>query len=141
MEKRGIGKDLPSLDLIFTEMMENPKSKEAGCAAFFVGFVRGETKEGKAVEGLFFESYEKKALEAFDSIIQSLESRPGITEVRIYHKVGDLKVGDKIVIISVMGGHREQVFPVLAEAVERMKLEATIWKKEITPEKSYWIEY
>lgn len=141
MEKKGIAEKLPPIDSIFADIISKPKSKEAGCAAIFIGFVRGKTEKGSSVERLYFESYEKKALEAFDSIIQSLENKEGIVDVRIYHRIGDLKVGDPIVIISVAGGHREQVFPVLAEAVERMKSEATIWKKEFTAGESYWVKH
>jgi len=44
----------------------------------------------------------------------------------------------------VAGAHRQNVFPVLEEAVERYKKEATIFKKEYTIDKtgapkSHWI--
>jgi molybdopterin synthase catalytic subunit len=45
--------------------------------------------------------------------------------------------------VLVAGGHREDVFPVLREAVGRYKKEAPIFKKEHVKEKgkvkSYWV--
>jgi molybdopterin synthase catalytic subunit len=39
----------------------------------------------------------------------------------------------------VAGAHREEVFKTLRDAVERMKREVAIWKKEITDEGEYWV--
>jgi molybdopterin synthase catalytic subunit len=50
--------------------------------------------------------------------------------VQIHHLTGDFNVGDDLVYVAVAGSHREQVFPVLREAVERYKNEAPIFKKE-----------
>ena len=63
----------------------------------------------------------------------------GIIDVRIHHIVGELEVGEDIVYIVVAGSHRSEVFKVLREAVERMKREAAIWKKEITDLGEYWV--
>jgi len=65
--------------------------------------------------------------------------RPGIVDVRIHHVIGELEVGEDIVYVVVAGGHRSEVFEVLREAVERMKREAAIWKKEITDRGEYWV--
>ena len=53
--------------------------------------------------------------------------------------MGELEVGEDIVYIIVAGAHRDQVFKALRDAVERMKKEAAIWKKEITASEEYWV--
>lgn len=60
-------------------------------------------------------------------------------DVRIHHVVGELGVGEDIVYIVVAGSRRDEVFEVLREAVERMKNEAAIWKKEVTDLGEYWV--
>lgn len=63
--------------------------------------------------------------------------------VQIHHLLGEFKVGEDLVYVLVAGEHRQQVFPVLEEAVERYKREAPVFKKEsvITREgraKAFW---
>jgi molybdopterin synthase catalytic subunit len=60
-----------------------------------------------------------------------LKKKPGIVDVQIHHLVGKFEVGEDLVYVLVAGAHRQQVFPVLEEAVERYKKEAPIFKKEL----------
>jgi len=39
----------------------------------------------------------------------------------------------------VLGEHRQDVFPILSETVERVKRDVPIWKKEFTTKDSYWV--
>ncbi|MCL2642505.1 MAG: molybdenum cofactor biosynthesis protein MoaE [Candidatus Bathyarchaeota archaeon] len=117
---------------------------KTGAIGLFIGVVRGETFDGKAkVEKLTLEAYEEKADEVLSKICDDLTHNPGIVDVQIHHFTGEFNVGDDLVYVAVAGAHREQVFPVLREAVERYKSEAPIFKKEhIITEKGkseYWV--
>ena len=64
--------------------------------------------------------------------------------MQIHHFVGDFSVGEDLVYVLVAGAHRQNVFPVLEEAVERYKKDAPIFKKEYIIDKtgatkSYWV--
>ena len=64
--------------------------------------------------------------------------------MQIHHFLGEFDVGEDLVYVLVAGSHRQNVFPVLAEAVERYKKEAPIFKKEYVisekgTRKEYWI--
>ena len=116
---------------------------KAGAIALFIGVVRGETLKGKQVKKLELEAYQEKANEVLANICKDLKNREGIVEVQIHHLLGEFSVGEDLVYVSVAGSHRENVFPVLEEAVDRYKKEAPIFKKEyIVNEKgettSYW---
>lgn len=50
----------------------------------------------------------------------------------LHHKTGVIKAGEDIVYIVITSGHRKELFPALSEAIERIKAEAPIWKKEFT---------
>jgi molybdopterin synthase catalytic subunit len=117
---------------------------KAGALATFIGVVRGETLDGKTVKKLELEAYEEKANEVLGNICRELRERQGVIDVQIHHFVGEFGVGEDLVYVVVAGAHRQNVFPVLEETVERYKKEATIFKKEYVLDKtgateSYWV--
>ena len=130
------------------DLIKNVKDKQtfqkAGAIALFIGVVRGETPKGEKVQKLELEAYEEKANEALSNICNDLERREGIVDVQIHHLLGEFRVSEDLVYVLVVGAHRENVFPVLKEAVERYKREAPIFKKEyVTDEKgeitAHWV--
>jgi len=134
---------LSLLDLL-KSVKDNPDFRKAGALAMFIGVVRGETLGGDTVKKLELEAYEEKANEALGNICKELRGREGIIDVQIHHFVGEFSVGEDLVYVVVAGVHRHNVFPVLEEAVERYKKEATIFKKEYVidetgAKKSYWV--
>ena len=128
-----------SLDSILEDVRRNPEIGKAGAIACFIGIVRGEGVKGGRVKKLLLEAYEEQAEKSLARIAEELLKVDGIIDVRIHHIVGELEVGEDIVYIVVAGSHRGEVFKVLREAVERMKREAAIWKKEITDLGEYWV--
>ena len=129
-------------------LIEMIKSKEgfkkAGAIAMFMGVVRGENEAGEKVQKLEIEAYEEKANEVLSTICQDLKKREGIVDVQIRHFLGEFSVGEDLVYVLVAGSHRENVFPVLREAVERYKKEVPIFKKEFAVNregeaKAYWV--
>ena len=131
------------LDLI-SNAKKNNKFNEAGAIAVFIGVVRGETLDGKKVVNLKMEAYEEKANEVLTTISKELSERPGIVDVQVHHLLGEFNVGEDVVYVSVAGSHREEVFCVLREAVERYKKEAPVFKKERVvdaegAESEYWV--
>ncbi len=116
---------------------------EAGAIALFIGIVRGKTRN-KKVRKLELEAYEEKANEVLESICKDLSKREGIVDVQIHHMLGEFQVGEELVYVLVAGAHRDKIFLVLQEAVERYKKEVPIFKKEyVTSEegktKAYWV--
>ena len=132
-----------ALDLL-SATKKNAKFEKAGAIGVFIGVVRGENAEGQKVVNLTMEAYEEKANEVLLTIREDLLQRPGIVDVQIHHLLGEFNVGEDVVYVSVAGAHREEVFSVLREAVERYKREAPIFKKERVftdkgEESEYWV--
>lgn len=134
--------------LSINDVLESIKCRKdfsrAGAIGLFIGVVRGETfEEGAKVEKLTLEAYEEKTNEVLGKICDDLTHKNGIVDVQIHHFIGEFNVGDDLVYVAVAGSHREQVFSVLHEAVERYKGEAPLFKKEhiITGKgkSAYWI--
>ena len=90
------------------------------------------------------EAYEEKANEVLSAISKDLSGKPGIVDVQVHHLLGEFSVGEDVVYVSVAGSHRDEVFSVLREAVERYKKEAPVFKKEKIVnaegvESEYWV--
>lgn len=136
-------------ELSLSELLKSVKAKadihKAGALATFIGVVRGKAPDGRNVEKLELEAYEEEANRILGEICEELKKREGIVDVQIHHFVGEFEVGEDIVYVVVAGAHRENVFGVLREAVERYKHEAPVFKKEHIVDKagiskeSYWV--
>ena len=129
---------------LMNALRANPDFHKAGAVALFVGVARGETVEKETVEKLELEAYAEKADAVLESICRDLMTKPGIVDVQIHHLVGTFEIGEELVYVAVAGGHRQNVFRVLEEAVERYKHEAPIFKKEhvidkVGKRKAYWV--
>ena len=120
---------------LLRSVRDKPNFHKAGALAVFVGVVRGETSGGETVKRLKLEAYEEKANEILEKICEDLRKREGVIDVQIHHFVGEFDVGEDLVYVVVAGAHRQNVFPVLEEAVERYKGEAPIFKKEYVIDK------
>lgn len=125
--------------LTINDLVNKAKAEEdfrkAGAIALFIGVVRGENPSGEDVEKIEIEAYEEVARDSLIKICEDLKKREGIVDVQIHHFIGEFNVGEDLVYVLVAGSRRENVFPVLVEAVERYKKEAPIFKKEYTVDK------
>jgi len=119
-----------SLPELMDSIKKNDEFNKTGAIALFIGVARGENNEGQKVQKLTLEAYEEKAAEVLENICVDLKEKPGIVDVQIHHLLGEFKVGEDLVYVSVAGSHRPEVFSVLREAVERYKHEAPVFKKE-----------
>lgn len=112
--------------------------ERCGAMGIFVGFVRKES-EGKTVSRLEYEAYDEMLNEKVREIEERIKQMRGIVNARIYHKRGVLMPGEDIVYVTVMGEHRKDIWEPLKKAVELMKKELPIWKKEVYEDGEVWV--
>ena len=130
--------DRYTLDDLIKRIRQEPQIRKAGAIGTFTGIVReldGDTKTDR----LEFEKYEPEASKVLEKIREDLKQKEGILEVLIHHKTGVIEAGEDIVYIVIASVHRTELFPALSEAIERVKAEAPIWKKEITEKEEFWV--
>jgi len=129
------------IDKIFAQLAEHANYHQAGAVASFTGIVREDPVQSGTgnVSHLEYEAYSEIALAKLQEIRQSMLKHPGIIEVSIHHIIDKLEVGEPSLFVAVLGKHRREVFAVLAETVERVKMEVPIWKKEFTEKGAYWV--
>jgi molybdopterin synthase catalytic subunit len=104
---------------------EKSDFKDLGMILIHNGIVRSTSKDGKSVKGMHL-TYDKKKL---TSLIDELNRRGGITEIKVWINEGHLNVGDDIMYAFVAGRFRTTVIPVLEELVTRIKKEVVSEKE------------
>ena len=113
-------------------------SDAAGGLVQFVGTVRNQTK-GKRVLQLEFEAYAPMAVLEMRKIAeQALEKWP-VLHISILHRVGVLQVGEIPVVITVACAHRGAAFEAGQFAIDTLKENVPIWKKEIFEDGETWV--
>ncbi len=100
-----------------------------GAVVVFVGNVRNSFG-GRAVERITYAAYPAMAERRLERIVNELEAAEPGTRVEVVHGLGTLEVGDASVVIATASAHRRQAYEVNRLALERLKAEVPIWKRE-----------
>ncbi len=123
-----------TLHTLIDSVRSHPSINKAGAILTFTGIVRGDAL------ALEFDIYNGQAQQRIDSIIHDLVDIEGIVDVKIHHKAGRIERGEDIVYIVVAAAHRQEGFKALRDAIERLKEEVPIWKKELTEHGDRWVD-
>jgi molybdopterin synthase catalytic subunit len=101
-----------------------------GAIVVMSGTVRHQT-DGKPVVALEYQAYEPMALQIFRQIATDIHQRwSEATRVVIHHRTGRLEIGEISVLIAVGCPHRAEAFEACQYAIDTLKHNAPIWKKE-----------
>src|SRR5262249_39685559 len=80
---------------------------------------------------LEYEAYPEMAERALARIADEIEAAlPGV-RLAILHRTGALVPGDVAVVIAAAAPHRGEAFDACRRAIERLKVDVPIWKREI----------
>ena len=110
-----------------------------GALTTFTGIVR-DNNLGKQVTRLEYQAYPKMVLSILARIIEGIEADLPGTRVAIVHRDGVLAVGDIAVVIAASSPHRDAAFQACRRAIEELKADVPIWKKEVYPDGHTWRE-
>jgi molybdopterin synthase catalytic subunit len=101
-----------------------------GAIVVMSGTVRQQT-DGKPVLYLEYQAYEPMALTVFRQIASEIRQRwQEVNRVVVHHRVGKLEIGEISVLIAVGCPHRGEAFEACRYAIDTLKHNAPIWKKE-----------
>jgi molybdopterin synthase catalytic subunit len=106
---------------------------EAGAVVTFQGTTRD-------VERLEYEAYGEMAEERIARIVADAIERHGLEAAAAEHRIGTVPLGEASVAVAAAAVHREEAFAGAREIIDRIKVEAPIWKKEIDVESERWVE-
>ncbi len=112
--------------------------RTCGAVATFVGVVR-EFSRGRQISYLEYEAYPEMAIAKMRQIEREIREKWEIEQIAIHHRVGRLGIGEASVVIAVSAAHRQPALEACTYAIERLKQIVPIWKKEVSPDGSYWV--
>jgi molybdopterin synthase catalytic subunit len=133
-ERHRIGAEPLSLDAA----LEAVSGPDCGAVVHFVGTVRNQTR-GKPVVALEYEAYPEMALSVFAQIEAAAAAQWPQARLAIHHRVGRLAPGEASVVIAAASPHRADAFAACRHAIEALKTDAPIWKRELYPDGSSWV--
>lgn len=110
----------------------------AGGVDIFIGNVRAHSR-GHTIDRLEYEAYKPMALGVMRSIGAAIEAETPGTRVAIHHRLGTLQVGDSAVIVAASAPHRAEAFAACRAAIERLKQDVPIWKREVATDGAAWV--
>jgi MoaE-MoaD fusion protein len=98
---------------------------------------QGVTRE---VDSLSYEAYTEMAQPRIEAILRECAERHGLRAIAAEHRIGEVPLGEPSVVVAVSAAHRGEAFAGAREAIDRIKAEAPIWKKEIADGGESWVE-
>jgi MoaE-MoaD fusion protein len=123
-----------SLDAVVDEV----RSDRAGAIATFVGTTRVQSR-GRTVEHLDYEAYAGMAENVMAEIAAGLKQRYDLCEIAIHHRTGRVEIGDASVVIAVSAPHRQDALAACKDAIDTLKEQVPLWKKEVYEGGEEWV--
>jgi molybdopterin synthase catalytic subunit len=123
-----------TLDAVVREVA----SDEAGAIATFSGTARRHSR-GRTVQYLDYEGYEGMAEEMMAKLAAGLKERYDVQDIAIHHRVGRVELGEPSVVIAVSATHRADALAACKDAIDILKVEVPLWKKEVYEGGEEWI--
>jgi molybdenum cofactor biosynthesis protein MoaC/molybdopterin converting factor subunit 1 len=104
----------------------------AGAIVVFAGVPRD-------VAELEYEAYEEMAREGMGRILAEAVERHHLQAAGAEHRTGAVARGEPSVLVAVSAAHREEAFAGAREAIDRIKAELPIWKREGPEGAEAWV--
>jgi molybdopterin synthase catalytic subunit len=105
----------------------------AGAVVTFQGTTRD-------VDKLAYDAYAEMVEPRIAQILGQCAEVHDLKAIAAQHRIGDVPLGDASVVVAVSAAHRAEAFAGAREAIDRIKAEAPIWKKEVEGEAESWVE-
>ena len=118
--------------------VDEVRDDEAGAIATFTGTTRRSSR-GRTVTRLEYEAYEGMAENVMRGIAEDLRARYNVSGMAIHHRIGTVGVGETSVVIAVSAPHRADALAACRDAIDALKEQVPLWKKEIYEGGEEWI--
>jgi molybdopterin synthase catalytic subunit len=79
------------------------------------------------------------AEEMMEKLASTLKARYDIHDVAIHHRVGRVEIGEPSVVIAVSAAHRGDALAACKDAIDILKVDVPLWKKEVYEGGEEWI--
>jgi len=120
---------------------DNQSNLGLGAQSIFLGQVRADKNDKSRVRSIQYSAYVEMAEKEIEKIKETVIKKFDLSNINIFHSIGEVKTGEISVLVLVSSAHREECFESLKFIVNEIKTKVPIWKKEIYEDGSYrWIE-
>ncbi len=117
------------------EEFKKISSTKNGGYSFFLGTVREDLKKNKhKIKSIFLECYEDLALKQLHDIRKIAIDNWNLKDCLIIHRIGQLSIGEKIVLIITASPHRDSAIKACEFIIDNLKVHAAFWKFSISEE-------
>lgn len=107
-----------------------PSSDIHGADIRFHGVVR-KIEDGREISAIRYSFYEGMALGELEKIGESMGKRHPGHLAMVYHRVGEVPVGEASILIRVQTPHSAEAFELVREYLRRIKETVPIWKEVV----------
>jgi molybdopterin synthase catalytic subunit len=108
-----------------------------GAIASFVGLARGERAGETILELEAYPGFTEAGIAVF---VEEARRRFHLLDAAVVHRVGEIAVGEPIVLVLTASTHRGDAFAACEFLMDHLKSRAAFWKKEHGPNGPRWVE-
>lgn len=105
------------------------KAGSLGACASFIGYARDFNQQVN-IKKLTLEHYPGMTEKQLARIAENAEKQWDLIDTLIVHRVGEIDIGEAIVLTAAWAAHREDAFGACRFLIEALKTDAPFWKKE-----------
>ena len=102
------------------------------------GLVTNGERYNKVVD-IWSRANDQVAKAMMEKLAAALKERYEIQAIAIHHRVGRVEIGEPSVVIAVSAAHRRDALAACKDAIDILKLEVPLWKKEVYEGGEEWI--
>jgi cyclic pyranopterin monophosphate synthase len=110
-----------------------------GAIAAFIGVVRNRSPGGP-VQALDYDAYLPMAERELLRVAAEVTEHHDLSALTMVHRIGTLAVGEVSVVVVAAAPHRGAALLACSEAVEALKRDLPVWKREHHADGAFWVD-
>lgn len=104
---------------------------DCGAVVTFTGHARDHSPGRPGVDSLAYEAYDEQVEPVLRRVCREVRAQwPDVGRIALVHRHGELDIGDVAVAVAVSSPHRDSAFEAARYAIDTVKSQAPIWKRE-----------
>ena len=111
--------------------------QDSGAVVLFSGLVRSD--QG-TVAGMTLEHYPGLSDRMLAELAERVARHWGCHRVLAWHRIGDMRPGEVIVLVGVAAAHRAEAFEAAQCLMDLVKVRIPLWKKTTGPAGPLWVD-
>lgn len=101
-------------------VIDRVKTRSSGCVVTYVGLIRDQSND-KPVRSVKYQDARGKAADRLREVAHEAKQKWQINNIAIYHRTGELMVGDINLVVAVSSTHRQEGFSACQHIIDHFK--------------------